>query len=233
MSAASRSPASPDGREPSHQPVTADGSAPATRVRRGRPPSADRRIQIADAAIQVLAEEGARGLNHRAIDRWLALPDGSTSYYYPRRLDLLTATVRRVSELNIAETEAAHREMLAEPGPLSAHAFAKRSVELLLSRLTPPARPRTIAYFELTIDGVRNPDHRRIFRHEAKTLWRLSDTIFTRMGAQDPLLAARAYAAFSLGQLFMYTCRPDVRLKKADLIALFQGYLEQVQSLRR
>ena len=42
----------------------------------------DRRTLIAEAALELLAREGARGLTHRAVDRELAFPDGNCK---PRR----------------------------------------------------------------------------------------------------------------------------------------------------
>ena len=50
----------------------------------------DRKTLIADAAIDLLGEVGARGLTHRAVDTQAGLPAGSTSFYCRSRLDLLT-----------------------------------------------------------------------------------------------------------------------------------------------
>lgn len=39
---------------------------------------ADRRAAIADAAIDILGEQGSRGLTHRAIDKHLGYAEGTT-----------------------------------------------------------------------------------------------------------------------------------------------------------
>jgi len=68
----------------------------------------DRREAIADAAIAVIARDGVRSLTHRALDRELELPPGSTSYYLRTRRDLLAATVDRLAQRTVAD--------LLEPG---------------------------------------------------------------------------------------------------------------------
>jgi DNA-binding transcriptional regulator YbjK len=62
-----------------------------------------RRSELADAAIATLARDGSRCLTHRAVDRAAGVPQGSTSFYYRSRLDLLGATVRRLAELDATE----------------------------------------------------------------------------------------------------------------------------------
>lgn len=53
---------------------------------------------ITDAALDLLAERGMRGLTHRAVDERAGLPQGSTSNYARTRQSLLEATVRRLAE---------------------------------------------------------------------------------------------------------------------------------------
>jgi AcrR family transcriptional regulator len=65
-------------------------------------PSARTR-QIGDAAIAVLAEHGARGLTHRAVDQAAGLPPGTTSNYARTRAALLTLALTRIDELDTAE----------------------------------------------------------------------------------------------------------------------------------
>ena len=56
--------------------------------------------QVADAAIAVLADHGARGLTHRAVDQAAGLPPGTTSNYARTREALLTLTLTRIAELD-------------------------------------------------------------------------------------------------------------------------------------
>ena len=63
----------------------------------------DRRTAILDGALAVLAEQGMRGLTHRAVDAAAGLPPGSTSYYFRSRAALVAGCVQRLLERDLAE----------------------------------------------------------------------------------------------------------------------------------
>jgi DNA-binding transcriptional regulator YbjK len=51
--------------------------------------NAERRVALVNAAVEVLAAEGARGLTFRAVDAAAAVPTGTSSNYFTSRDDLL------------------------------------------------------------------------------------------------------------------------------------------------
>jgi AcrR family transcriptional regulator len=57
----------------------------------------NRREQIGEAGIRVIAARGVRGLTHRAIDTELSLAPGSTSYYARTKRDLITLIIDRLA----------------------------------------------------------------------------------------------------------------------------------------
>lgn len=57
----------------------------------------DRRGQLADAAITLIARDGLRALTHRAVDDELGLPAGSTSYYARTRQALIDLVVQELA----------------------------------------------------------------------------------------------------------------------------------------
>ncbi|NBM19003.1 TetR family transcriptional regulator [Streptomyces sp. GC420] len=57
-----------------------------------------RRAALVDAAIEVLAREGARGLTFRAVDAEAAVPTGTASNYFANRDDLLGQVGSRIYE---------------------------------------------------------------------------------------------------------------------------------------
>jgi AcrR family transcriptional regulator len=61
-------------------------------------PGTDRREAIGDAAIAIVARDGLRALTHRAVDRELDLPAGSTSYYARTRRQLIELMVHRLAD---------------------------------------------------------------------------------------------------------------------------------------
>ncbi|MBA9007571.1 TetR/AcrR family transcriptional regulator [Thermomonospora cellulosilytica] len=58
----------------------------------------ERRAALLDAAIEVLAREGSRGLTFRAVDEAAGVPKGTASNYFANRDDLLTQAGARVYE---------------------------------------------------------------------------------------------------------------------------------------
>lgn len=58
----------------------------------------ERRRALIDAAIEVLARDGARGLTFRAVDAEAAVPLGTASNYFANRDDLFTQIGGRVYE---------------------------------------------------------------------------------------------------------------------------------------
>ncbi len=66
----------------------------------------ERRKTLLDAAIEVLAREGARGLTFRAVDQEAAVPAGTASNYFPNRDALLVQVGNRYYERLIPSDEA-------------------------------------------------------------------------------------------------------------------------------
>ncbi|MEV5550164.1 TetR family transcriptional regulator C-terminal domain-containing protein [Streptomyces sp. NPDC052309] len=119
----------------------------------------DRRTLLADAALTVLADEGMRGLTHRAVDRAADLPDGTTSAYFRTRRALLTALVRRLVELDQAELRTLGEAM---PVPRTAPELTDRLSEFIELRLTGPGRRRTLARYTCAVESLNHPELREI-----------------------------------------------------------------------
>jgi AcrR family transcriptional regulator len=58
-----------------------------------------RRDDIAQAAMELVAEGGSHALTHRRIDRRLGLPEGTTSNYARTRRDLVLMVIQRVADI--------------------------------------------------------------------------------------------------------------------------------------
>lgn len=112
----------------------------------------DRRDRLRDAAITVLAEEGGRGLTHRAVDRAAEVPDGTTKNYFPTRDAVLRAVAERCLEQYLALTA----ELAAGPGPADREELTAL-FRTLLENVAGPGRPRLLAYLELQAEAARRP----------------------------------------------------------------------------
>jgi DNA-binding transcriptional regulator YbjK len=80
---------------------------------RRKPNAEERRRDLCDAAIELLAEDGARGLTHLRVDRRAGVADGTTSFYYQTRSALLRGATDRVVQLDVADFTAAMNEAKA------------------------------------------------------------------------------------------------------------------------
>lgn len=134
----------------------------------------DRRARLGDAALEVLAELGGRGLTHRAVDGAADVPAGTAKNYFPTRDALLRAVAERCVEHYRATTE-----QLAARGSGPGDREGLIAVLTgLLTDVTGQGRHRLLAYLELQTEAARRP-------------W-LSEVL-------DPIAAAD-FAGFALAQ---------------------------------
>lgn len=111
-----------------------------------------RRAALVDAAIEVLARHGARGLTNRAVDTEARVPPGTTSNYFTNRDDLLGQIAPRVGERMAPDPDALARTMQAPPS-------AALEVTLLQGTLQRIEDDRSgyLALLELRLEATRRP----------------------------------------------------------------------------
>ncbi|WP_367135020.1 TetR/AcrR family transcriptional regulator [Saccharothrix sp. HUAS TT1] len=112
-----------------------------------------RRTALVDAAVEVLAREGARGLTFRAVDQEAGVPGGTASNYFANRDELL----RQVGEhIHVRLTPDARRlaETMAGPPDKS---LVVRLMHELLQRLQVD-RTGYLALLELRLEATRRPE---------------------------------------------------------------------------
>lgn len=114
----------------------------------------DRRSSLAEAGLTVLATTGARGLTHRAVDRTAGVAEGSTSYYFRTRAELLTACAERLA---IRTMQSVGSPPTAQPDFDGLIALAVRSVHAW----TADGGLMILARHELLLESARHPDLRR------------------------------------------------------------------------
>lgn len=112
----------------------------------------ERRRELCDAAIQVLAEHGSRGLTHGRVDRCARVPEGTTSYYYRTRTALLRGVGTRIAEIDVTNLQS----VIDEPrDPLSPFAHL---AELVMMQADGTGLMLNRARHELLLAAVRDPD---------------------------------------------------------------------------
>jgi DNA-binding transcriptional regulator YbjK len=112
----------------------------------------ERRRELCDAAIRVLAEQGSRGLTHAQVDRCAGVPDGTTSYYYRTRAALLRGVGQRVAEIDVTNLRSVIDEPLDPQSPFA------HLAELTMMQADGPGLMLNRARHELLMGAVRDPD---------------------------------------------------------------------------
>lgn len=154
---------------------------------------ADRRSEILDGALHVLAEHGMRGLTHRAVDAAAGIPQGSTSYYFRSRSALVAGCVERLLEHDVAVERAVFS---AVDGGL-VDVLVDVAVALVTTK-----RHRTVARYELSLAAMRDPELNATLRGAGDTIRTIMADLLRMLGATDPVRSAEELAATLDGLLF-------------------------------
>ncbi|WP_179470408.1 TetR/AcrR family transcriptional regulator [Mycolicibacterium vinylchloridicum] len=125
---------------------------------RRKPDGDQRRRDLCDAAITVLAEQGTKGLSHIKVDRAAGVSDGTTSAYFRTRSALLVATTQRVVELDLIGLERARSAAAGEDEEMP------RLADVVAAAAAEPHLTRAKARYELNMLATREPAIRDLVR---------------------------------------------------------------------
>ncbi|WP_029117572.1 TetR/AcrR family transcriptional regulator [Mycobacterium sp. URHB0044] len=112
----------------------------------------ERRRDLCDAGIRVLAEHGSRGLTHAKVDRYAGVPNGTTSYYYRTRAALLRGVGQRVAEIDMANLHSVSDEPLDPRSPFA------HLARLVMMQADGEGLALNRARHELLLGIARDPD---------------------------------------------------------------------------
>jgi DNA-binding transcriptional regulator YbjK len=130
---------------------------------RRKPNAEQRRRDLCDAAIELLAEDGARGLTHLRVDRRAGVADGTTSFYFQTRSALLRGATDRVVQLDVADFTAA-MSAIDGSGDDRVDSLLARLAEQAMRTAVEPERSRARARFELLMIAARDPELGAVFQ---------------------------------------------------------------------
>ncbi|MBD0707424.1 MULTISPECIES: TetR/AcrR family transcriptional regulator [unclassified Streptomyces] len=112
----------------------------------------ERRTALLDAAIEVLADEGARGLTFRAVDVRAGVPTGTASNYFRDRDLLLSQVADRIFVRLTPPADSPDFALLASPGRKVVAELMRRAARRLAAE-----RTCYLGLFELRLEAVRRP----------------------------------------------------------------------------
>ncbi len=146
---------------------------PSAAPQRRKPNPAERRRDLCDAAIQLLADDGAKGLSHLKVDRKAGVPDGTTSFYFRTRSALLRAVAERLAELDLASLQSV-ADSDDNPSP-------SRLSQVVIQAGSEPQFSRTKALYELTMQATRDPALAAILQQATDAFTKLHREILVQL----------------------------------------------------
>ena len=162
--------------------------------------------QVGDAAVAVLADHGARGLTHRAVDQAAGLPPGTTSNYARTREALLTLALTRIAELDAADgadglagPEAGRRDGSDADGAGLADGLARMLHRMITDTGT---RRRLLARFELAFEATRRPGLRAAYDEMGGRFRAEAARLLAAAGSAEPDRDAWTLIAWMEGTAF-------------------------------
>lgn len=155
------------------------------------PATSRHRPALLRAAVEVLAEQGVRGLTHGAVDTRAGLPRGSTSNYYRTREALLGGVLDHILEQDERSS--------VELGGLDPAALDERILTDSLVALTAyhcgPGRALTLARYAIFLEAATRPELADRVAEARRALNRMIEQLLTRAGAGDPAAGGQRIAA--------------------------------------
>ncbi len=178
-----------------------------------------RRRQLLDAALHVIADEGLRGLTHRAVDRRAGLPEGTCSAYLRTRSALQGALTEYVAHALLADVdELAERLRLDCEGE-------QESIDAALSLFLRwlDQRELLVARLELSMAATRDPALARLLADQRTRLVTLVEGIMSTTGKEHTRERAETLVASYDGVLLAALLRspeerPEFLARSLELI---------------
>lgn len=164
-----------------------------------------RREALLRAAIELLAEGGARALTHRAVAARAGLPPASTTYYFDTIQQLTDAALELHVSERVADLDAIVADALA--GGRSPAEVGDRVVESLADR----TGDVLIAQFEIYLEAGRNPALRTTVAEALAAFEQFTALALKSLGARDPEGAAPMFVALLDGFAVHRVARPRPR----------------------
>lgn len=164
-----------------------------------------RREALLRAAIELLAEGGARALTHRAVAARAGLPPASTTYYFDTIQQLTDAALELHVTDRVAELESIVAEALAagetpeEVGAAVAVSLVDRAADMLVGQ------------FELYLEASRNPALQPTVGEALAASEQFAARALKALGARDPEASAPAFLALVDGFALHRLGRPRPR----------------------
>ncbi|MFC8726546.1 TetR/AcrR family transcriptional regulator [Streptomyces bacillaris] len=182
----------------------------------------ERRVALTDAAIEVLAQEGARGLTFRAVDTRAGVPVGTASNYFSSRDDLFMQTGARIHSRMTPDPAQVEQAMLPTPS----RALVAELMHWLVRRMTDD-RTGYLALLELRLEATRRPELRAQLTATVRTAFEESAAFHRDWNLPGDHTAFLVLYLAMTGVLLEHFTLPDM-LGDAALETLVDAVVERI-----
>ena len=168
-----------------------------------------RRQQIAAAALHILGKHGSRHLTHRAIDRHLDFPMGTTSAYFRRREDLVGAAVRALFDSDFKRFDNAMAGILSSDTSLTLDMVVEFFADMVTTVRFASDDVMKLARYECFLLARRDPATNRLLQDLFDAREARDAELLSRLGAANPHMAATQFGYTLRGVFFTLAFLPE------------------------
>lgn len=163
-----------------------------------------RRRELLEAAVRVTADEGLRGLTHRAVDRRAGLPEGTCSAYLRSRQALQLAVAEHVAASLAADVD----RLAAELADCAGDVTPAVAATLALFERWLEERELILAKLELSLEAPRNPAVAEVLSVWRGRLVGVVDSMISQVGREHSVARAETLVASFDGLLIAALQKP-------------------------
>ena len=184
---------------------------------------AQRRIEIIDAAIAVMAQVGLGGLSMRVVANQAQIPLGALSYYFDDKSDLVAQAFQQLSD---REIERVVRTADRLQPTMPAEQLADLVADMIIDGFTSP-QGAIVTRYELVTEASRDERLRPMFEGWYAAMVPALSRLFRDLGSHQPELDSRTVMAVMAGLEIDNIYRPlgpvDKRRIRATLRHAFRA----------
>jgi DNA-binding transcriptional regulator YbjK len=188
---------------------------------------AQRRIEIIDAAIAVMAQVGLAGVSMRVVANQAQIPLGALSYYFDDKSDLVAQAFQQLSD---REIERVVRTADRLQPTMPAEQLADLVADMIIDGFTSP-QGAIVTRYELVTEASRDERLRPMFEAWYAAMVPALSRLFRDLGSHQPELDSRTVMAVMAGLEIDNLYRPLGPMDKRRIRATLRHAFRAVTAL--
>lgn len=181
---------------------------------------ADRRTQLLDAGIEIVADRGLGGLSHDAVDATAWVPAGSAQDDFPTLQALVEGVTQRCIEREMEMAAGPRPQVDATPEGLAA------ALGQFVLRALDEDRTVALARYALQAEAARTPALREFYAVGAAEVDTWAIDLVRRAGSRHPERDVGIMANYMTGLVFHELALPTPDLDPADRLRVLIDVLD-------